>query len=143
MFDKAGFMKASFIPRTEEVPLNIDTKWGENGDQKPTITIRGLTASEIALCNEAAMGNQSVDSIIKAIATTQDRVNAIKDAAGIPNGDVPVDTKKRITQLKLGAVEPEFNDEEAVKFAEVYPVDFIILTNKIAILSGLGMDLKK
>lgn len=145
MFDTKRFMKASFIPRTEKVELAALKEWFSDlrKDEVPTWEVRGLTGSEMAICNEASKTNTSIDNVIKAITTNTDKIEEIRKAVGINTGEVPAEIIKRLQQLVTASVDPIVDHELAVKMAETYPVEFYILTNKIVILTGLGLDLAK
>ena len=51
---------------------------------------------------------------------------------------VPVDTQKRILHLVKGSVDPKIDESVAVKLSETFPIEFLVLTNKILELTGLG-----
>lgn len=139
-FDAKAFMSASFQPRTAEVAVPGLADWF--GDESPVWTVRGQTANEVALANTAAEKHKAVDAIVKAIAEHKDKVEAIKKAIGVST-DTPADIVKRLEQLVQCSIAPVITLDLAVKLAEVRPVEFFILTNKIVELTGLGMDIKK
>ena len=138
-FKSKDFLKAEFQPRTAEVAVQSLAEWF---DDKPLWTVRGATASEVAKMLEASDKHKNIDSIIKAISASQDKVNELKKAIGIAN-DTPADIIKRLEQLVMCSVDPVVDLPVAVKLAETYPIEFYILTNKITELTGLGMDGKK
>lgn len=141
MFDKKGFMKASFIPRTEKVSVPGLSDWFK--EEEPVWEVRGQTAEEMARCAEAGANSMSVENILKAISTTQEQVAEIKKTLGLGDKDTPADIKKRLTQLTICSVTPEIDMSIAAKLAQTFPVEFYIITNKIVELTGRGMDLKK
>lgn len=137
-FDMKGFMKAQFRDRTEDVPVPDLKEWfGE--DAEPAIRVRGLTGAELARVNEAVARNKNLSGMLDALSSTNasEKVEAIKESLGF-SGKVPDDVAKRAEQLVIGAVDPEFTLEQAVKFFEVFPVEAYQVTNKIMELTGKG-----
>lgn len=139
-FDTKAFMHTTFAPRTARVDVPGLADWF--ADASPVWVVRGQTANEVALANAASEKHKAVDSIVKAIADSADKVNAIRQAIGVST-DTPADIVKRLEQLVQCSVEPVITLDVAVKLAEVRPVEFYILTNEIVKLTGLGMDVKK
>jgi hypothetical protein len=136
-FNQDQFMKQQYEPRTAcvEVPLLADF-FGK--DEKPVWELRGQTASELARTIEASNNQKSITSIIEAIGNNQTQIDDIKKAIGISD-DVPQDIIKRLNQFVTCSVNPEIDQMCAVKFAETFPIEFYILTNKVTELTGLGM----
>lgn len=142
-FDTQRFMQAEFQPRTADVRVVLLKSWF--GHEEATIwTVRGMTASEFARSMEAAEKNKTMDSVAQALAVgnNMDKVNELRRILGL-SGDVPDDTIRRMSRLEMCSVSPLVDLPMAVKLADAYPMEFIILTNKIAELTTLGMDLKK
>jgi hypothetical protein len=98
--------------------------------------------SELHTALEAEKRQSSIDSIVKAIATKADQANAIRQALGI-SGDTPGEIAKRLEILVSGSVAPRVDLAAAVKLAEAFPIEFLMLTNKISELTGQGADLVK
>ena len=142
MFNTKGFMKASFTPRTEKVLVPALAHWFDEGEE-PEWIVRGISSSELAVCNEATKTATSVDSVLKAIANNADKVAEMRKTLGIYSGDVPNEVIKRLQQLVFASIEPKVEHDVAIKLAETNPIEFFILTNKIIVLTGLGMDLAK
>jgi hypothetical protein len=142
-FDKKTFRKVKFEDRTAEVPVPDLRDWfGENDE--PVFIVRGLTAEELARCNEAVQKNRNVDAMVQALGSgsQRDKVEALREMLGVTES-VPDDLAKRLEQFALGTVEPDMDHEMAVKFAEAYPVEFYQLTNKIMKLTGQGRQIAK
>lgn len=137
-FDMKRFEKTKFTDRTEAVPVPDLAEWFKAGEA-PEIIVRGLTGIEIAATNEAVARNKNVAGMIEAIAAINaaDKIDAIKASLGI-DGKAPDDIVKRVEQLKIGAVSPAFDQMQAVKFFEVFPVEAYIVTNAINRLTGKG-----
>jgi len=145
-FNSTKFMKQEFQPRTEAVEVPALSAWFDKSDDGEPVScawkVRGLTASELAKIFEASNKAKNFDSIVQAIASSKAKIDELKEVLGIGN-DVPADVMKRLEQLTLGSVEPEIDTSVAVKLAEKFPIEFYMLTNKITVLTGLGMDVKK
>lgn len=142
-FDLKGFRKAKFEDRTESVPVPGLKAWFDEGDE-PAFVVRGLTAEEVARCNEAVQKNKNVSSVVEALASHNqaEKVQAMREMLGVSES-VPNDLAKRLEQFAIGTVEPDLDHELAVKFATAYPVEFYQLTNKIMELTGQGRQVIK
>ena len=51
---------------------------------------------------------------------------------------MPDEIARRVEQLKIGSVSPKFDQMQAVKFFEVFPVEAYMVTNTINRLTGKG-----
>jgi len=142
-FDVKSFRKATFEDRTESVPVPDLKEWFAEGEE-PAFVVRGLTAEELARCNEAVQKNKNISSVVEALHSSnqQEKVQAMREMLGVSES-VPNDLAKRLEQFTLGTVDPDMDHELAVKFAETYPVEFYQLTNKIMELTGQGRQAKK
>jgi hypothetical protein len=142
-FDVKSFRKAKFEDRTAEVPVPDLKDWFAEGEE-PVFIVRGLTAEELARCNEAVQKNKNISSVIEALHSSnqQEKVQAMREMLGVSES-VPNDLAKRLEQFALGTVDPDMDHELAVKFAESFPVEFYQLTNKIMELTGQGRQVKK
>jgi len=135
-FNQSQFMKQKYEPRTAcvSVPALSDF-FGK--DEKPEWKVRGQTASELAKTIEATSSSKSISSIIEAIGNNQTQVNDLKKAIGLSD-EVPGDIVKRLDQLTCCSVEPKIDHVTGVKLAEIFPIEFYTITNKIVELTGLG-----
>lgn len=136
MFNADQFQRAAFEARTEQVPLPILAEFF-GPDEAALFTVRGLTANELHKAIEAGMRNKSVDAVVKAISTHKDQIAAIRAALGMSQ-DTPGEIAKRIEMLVSGTVSPKIEHATAAKLAEVFPVEFYDLTNRITTLTGQG-----
>lgn len=156
-FDAAKFESAKMAPRTRQVPVpglsafftrdEVDPEPSTSPDEPsgvwiPHWEVRGLTATELHRAIEAGKRQNSVESIVKAIASTQDQAQAVRRALGLTT-DTPGEIAKRLELLILGSVAPKIELPTAVKLAERFPIEFMQLTNEIGELTGLGHDLVK
>lgn len=142
MFNKNAFLKAKYIPRTEEVVVDGLAMWFEE-DEKPVWLVRGLTSSEMATCNEAVAASLTKANVVEALASTKGQVDSIRATLGINTDNTPSETVKRLQQLVLGTIEPVLDAGGAMLLAERHPVEFYMITNSITVLTGLGMDVEK
>src|SRR6056297_3367078 len=142
-FDTKSFRKATFEDRTESVPVPDLKEWFAEGEE-PVFIVRGLTAEELARCNEAVQKNKNISSVVEALHSSNQhkKVQAMREVLGVSES-VPDDLAKGLEQFTLGTVDPDLDHEMAVKFAESYPVEFYQLTNKIMELTGQGRQVKK
>jgi hypothetical protein len=104
--------------------------------------VRGLTAAELNNALEASSRRGNIESIIRAIVNKQDQANAIRQALGL-SGETPGEVAKRLEMLVSGSVAPKIELSAAVKLAEAFPIEFLLLTNKISELTGQGADIVK
>lgn len=139
-FNLDKFERAKFAPRTERVPVDSLSDFFAESDA--VWVVRGLTASELNQAMEAGKRQQSIESIVKAMAQGGDQVEAVRKALGLSK-DTPGEIAKRLEMLVMGSVEPAIKLPTAVKLAETFPVEFLMLTNKITELTGKGSELVK
>jgi len=137
-FDVKKFENAKFTDRTEAVKVPDLTDWFGK-DENPEIIVRGLTGPEIATVNEAAAKNKNLAAILEAFASADvnEKIQAIKAEIGA-DGRIPDEIAKRIEQLKIACVVPAFDQIQAVKFFEVFPIEAYMVTNAINRLTGKG-----
>ena len=135
-FSADKFQRAAFEPRTETVEIPALAEFF-GPEEKPEFQVRGLTASELHKAMEAGARNKSVDAVVKAISTSKDQIAAIRAAIGL-SADTPGEIAKRIEMMVAGCVTPKVDHAIAAKLAEVCPVEFYDLTNRITNLTGQG-----
>lgn len=137
-FDMEKFKNTNFTPREAGIEVPALSGFFPEGE-KPVWRVRGLTADEVARCNEAASKNKTVEAIAEALATggKQDQVEAIRKVLGVSTS-VHSEIAKRMEQLVLGSIDPVVSLDMVVKLATILPVEFYQLTNEILKLTGLG-----
>jgi hypothetical protein len=142
-FDKKIFMKTKFEPRVEPVPVP-DLKEFFAAGEDPVWSVRGLTGHELGQVNEAKERNENIGAILEAIVSesSKEKAEAVKALIGL-NDKTPGDIVQRIAMLKIGSVEPECDEELAVRLCTHFPGVFVPLTNKIRNLTGQGSTVKK
>jgi len=142
-FDTKAFMRQEFEQRVESVPVPALAQWFTgDGDGVCEFVVRGMTASELAKANDAASKQKNLDSVIQAIGNTKQTIKELQAVLGMSE-ETPAEIAKRLEQLVCCSVNPKFDYPLAVKLAQTFPVEFYILTNKIVVLTGMGMDVKK
>jgi hypothetical protein len=136
-FDKKAFMNAQFEARTADVTVSELADWFPDGEA--VFTVRGLTFEELSKADAAADNSGAMLKLLTSIQAKNgaDIGEGIKDAFGVGK-DTPVNMIKRIHHLMTGSVEPDVDEEFAVKLANTYPVEFTAITNKIIELTGRG-----
>lgn len=142
-FSSTRFLKQNFNHRTETVEVPALKDWFGK-DEDPKWEVRGLSGAEISRSQEAVAKNKNMSSLIEAFVSSgdKDKVDALRTIIGTSD-DNPSDLVKRIEMLVFGSVKPKIDMTIAVKLAENFPVEFMNLTNKITILTGLGSEMVK
>jgi len=144
-FDLEGLKKAQLEARTTKVRADSLQEWfgtdEEGGKEPPIFKVRGLYGQEMAQVREAVDNHKNINDLVQAIATadkgTQERIEAIRQAAGIQTG-MSTEIVRRVEALKRGAVEPEIDEEGAKKMVKGYAVDFFHITDEVFRLTGQG-----
>lgn len=140
-FNLDKFERADLAPRTERVPVQALADFFPEGEEA-VFVVRGLTAPELYAAMEAGKRQSAVESIVEAIATKREQVDAIRAAIGMVKG-TPGEIAQRLEMLVVGCVEPKLDLPVAVKLAEKFAVEFMYLTNRITHLTGQGAELVK
>lgn len=140
-FDSKAFMGAAFVPRLEEIDVPGLADWFNGAI--PVWVVRGQTASELAGSIDAGNKRRNIDTVIKALAANADQVDEMRRAIGIATQETHADVVRRLEMLTQCSVDPEITLDLAVRLAEVRPIEFYQLTNKIVELTGQGFDVKK
>jgi hypothetical protein len=136
LFFSEKFRAAKFEPPTDAVEIPKLADFFKEGET-PRFVVRGLNASEYQRAIEAGEKQKKLDGVIKAITTDRVQVELIKQTLG-NSTDTPSEIAKRQELLVQGSVSPKLNHADAAKLAEVCPVEFYELTNKITVLTGQG-----
>lgn len=140
-FDASKFQKARLKQRTNVLKVPELKAFFEE-DEEPTWEVRGLTASELAVTNEAMSANKDMGAIITAItAGGKEKVDAVKELMGLQGDSVPDDIVRRISMLTLASISPEIDQTTAVRLGNTFPTTFFKITNSIIQLTGLGYKL--
>lgn len=141
MFDSTKFANQQFIPRIQRVEVPRLKNFFDDGEDA-LWELRGQTASEIAVGNEAFKTQTNITKVIEAMAKSSVQVAEVKRALGISE-DTPEDIVKRLSMLVSCSISPQIDLPIAVKLAETFPIVFYTLTHTIIKLTTLGMDVKK
>lgn len=137
-FNKNQFIKQNFEHRTEAISVPALSEWFDK-EEIPAWNVRNLTANEMSLCQESAAKNKNIFAVVEALASSNQagKVDALRSLIG-NTSDVTGDMAKRLEMLVFASVEPEIDMSISIKLAENFPVEFMLITNKITILTGLG-----
>jgi hypothetical protein len=137
-FNNKAFMRQQFENRTHDVPVSELVAWFDE-DADPIFTVRGLTFEELSKADAAADNSATMLNLVASLSTKDGKAIAegIKDAFGVGQ-ETPTNMIKRINHLVMGSVQPEIDEQFAVKLASTFPVEFTQLTNKIVELTGKG-----
>jgi len=142
MFDMNKFATANFLVRASKVPVPEMEKFfpGDTDKKDMVWEVRGLSAEELAVVNEAVQQNKNTSAILSAIGSkvTKEKIGAIKEAMGVSEDNAPDDVVRRIAMLTAGCVTPECPQDIAVRIGDAFPQVFYKITNKITELTGLG-----
>jgi len=135
MLDVKALRKTKFSPREMDVTL---AALAEAGLGDGVVKVRGLTAHQLAEAEEAANKGRMVSELVEKLAGSEkDKVDALLEGIGFGQ-DVPASLAKKLAHVQMGVVDPEMQMEDVVKMAEVYPIEFGQLANKIYELTGKG-----
>ena len=137
-FQARKFEAAKWQPRTAKVKLAALADWFDEGDE-PEFEVRGLTATEVAKSNEVTDQSDKIKAVIEALTTKNQskQKEAFRNIFGFGD-DTPSDIMKRVMMIEMGSVNPKLEQSTVVKLAEVAPIEFYQLSNKITELTGLG-----
>jgi hypothetical protein len=139
-FNLPKFSSTKFQHRTERVPVPTLAEFFDP-DEKAEFVIRGLEGEELARAAEAPGVKQNLHALAAALTSAQgaEKARALREALGLSPDRLPEDLARRITQLHLGCVEPQLDEQAAAKIFRVAPVAAYELTNRINLLSGQGL----
>ena len=140
-FQVDRFEASSFTPKTTSIQVDALAAFFDEGEPAVWV-VRGLSTTELHNAMEAGKRQGSIESIVKAIATSGDKAGAVRKALGLTK-DTPGEIAKRLEMLACGSVSPAISLPVAVKLAEAFPIEFLTLTNTITELTGKGFDLVK
>jgi hypothetical protein len=135
------FEAAKFEPRRTRVPVPALASFFDEGEPAEW-EVRGLNSVELHRAIDASNRQSSIESIVRAIAAKGDQADAVRRALGLTK-DTPGEIAKRLEMLVAGSVAPTITLPVAVKMAEAFPIEFLMLTNEISALTGKGADLVK
>lgn len=130
------FEAAKFEARTETMTIPALAEFFSDG-AAPEFVVRGLSASELQRSIEAGTRQNAIETVVKAISSQKDQVETIRKALGLAS-DTPGEIAKRMEMLVQGCVRPTLTHAVVAKLAEVCPIEFYDITNKIVNLTGQG-----
>jgi hypothetical protein len=140
-FNLDKFSASSFEPKKGKVSVPaLADFFGES--EEAIWEVRGLNASELYKAMDAGNKQASLEAVVNAIADKKEQAAVIRSALGLSN-DTPGEIAKRMEMLVMGSVSPQITLPVAVKLAETFPIEFMVITNEITDLTGKGSDLVK
>lgn len=141
-FDLDAFEAAQFAPRTDSVSVPALAEFFPDGED-PIFEVRGLNSNELNKADSAAKTQRTLGSVAEAVAQGgRKQVAEIRKAMGL--GDAtPAEVAKRQEMLVAGCISPPISLPIAAKIAENFPIEFLLVTNKISELTGQGASLVK
>ena len=144
-FNFEKFRVANYQDRTERIPVPVLQYFFDEGEEAVWV-VRGLSASEVFMSNEAANVQKTIDEVLASIETNESKVSQIREIMGIDMDLSPTFVRK-LNLFLLGTVQPKVNPREnrdiALLIEKRHPAEFLRICEVINSLSGQGMDLKK
>ncbi len=133
------FSASKWKHRTDTVQTPELAPWCAE-DEKAECIVRNLDAVELACANEAAGQASKRAAIAEGLAGRGAEItDAIRQFIGAA-GDAPADHVRRLELLQLGSVKPVFDLPAAMHLATNLPATFMLLTNRILELTGMGAE---
>lgn len=152
MFNMSEFQRAKYQPRTAKVQAREigeffrDEDGAELPEYQQVIEVRGLTAAEMAgMPSRSQQIGQIRDALVGVLAGMEGggpekAVDALKEAIGVGDGNIPHDVIYRAELIVKGAINPKFNVQQAMHLANNFPKIFGELSNKILLLTNEGAE---
>lgn len=139
-FDAEKFMNTKMQPRTADVPVPGLASWFE-GEDKPVWKVRGVSGQELGQAKQAVEQRKDIAALVSGIVGGQsaEKAEAAKKIMNIDD-TVPANVALNIHLVKLGSVEPEADEDLAVKLCTCFPVEFQQISKKILELTGQGHE---
>lgn len=133
--DLAAFRASQWERRTASV--TVPALSGLYDD--PVVLVQNLSGPEVYDAESRVLRNSSVADLVMKIASKikSQRTEGIMEAIGFTD-NVADALVKAIAYVEFGTVDPHFEQEDAVKLADVSITSFMILFRKIDELTGLG-----
>ena len=151
-FNVKKFTQTEMEPRTFDFPIpNVAKELPdcfENGE-KPVWKIQGIGSVELGMAEQAIANVDIKEKIISGLTAlnSEDVANQIRELIGAksndPTASPPDHIAKRIFYLVYGALDPKCDFEDARKFCDRFPTEFLSITQKILDISGMGYQKKK
>ena len=136
-FNADRFEATEFVARTKRVAVPALADFFD--DDEYQWEVRGLDSNELHRAITAGQTNKSIEKILEALTQNGDEVSALRKAIGLAKG-TPGEIAKRLEMLTAGSVDPVITLSQGVKLAESFPIEFMMLTNEITQLTGMGFE---
>lgn len=132
------FTATKYSDRTAVVPAPGLAEFFKKGES-PELIVRGLTAEETLIANEAATRDAQISALSEALAAgNKDAASEVAKALGLSGKQTPAQYSRFLSLVILGSVEPKFDRPAAIHLAKNYPTLFLTLATKILELTGLN-----
>lgn len=141
-FDVAKFEQARLEARTQKVLVPGLAAFFSDGEEA-AFTVRSLTSSELHRASEAKQRQQTMRTVLEALADNKEKAAELRKALGLDGEATPGEIAKRQQMLVAGCVSPVITETAAVRISEAFPIEFLELTNVITELTGKGYELVK
>lgn len=139
-FDLKHFRTAKIDHRFSMVAVpGLASFFGD--DEKPEWKVRNLTGAEVASVREEIERNTASRTAIQTVeqsGAAENVIHAFRTIAGVMPGTVPDEHVRFLSIVRLGSVEPAINHQDAVRLAEIRPIEFMSIGREVLHLTGLG-----
>jgi len=139
--DIEKFESTTFKDRTSKVPVP-ELKCFFKKDEEVIWEVRGLTAHELAIVNNAVAENSGKEAILEALLSKSsvEKADAVRQALNIikTSDNVPDDLVRRHATIVAGSVNPVCSEDMAVKLGLNFPTNLYQISQEIYRLTGLG-----
>ncbi len=142
-FDVQGFARATWVHRTQEVPVPELADYFAPGDP-PVFIVRGLSADELYKIRSAASRHKVLEGIAEGLAegSKSGAARAIASALGGAETLDPA-TPRAMETLIAGCVEPPCDLDLARLLESKHGLIFMRLSDAIMTLTGQGGEVEK
>ena len=139
-FDLDQFRTIKTEPRTATVAVSgLKPFFPE--DTTPEWQVRSLSGAEVAMVREEVERNRAARQAIshaEQSGLTEEVLQALRTLTGAIPGTVPDEHVRYLTIVRLGSAAPEITHQDAVRLAEIRPIEFMAIGQEILRLTGLG-----
>ena len=142
-FDVTKFTQAKFSARSEKFEVQGLSEFFPEGEE-PLVTLRGLTAEELAVSDQRADNAGSMAALLESVLATsvKDKVQGIRGLLGLGT-DTPRAHVKRLALIQFGMTDPALSESDIVRLGDAFPIEFYQISNRIVELTGQGKILGK
>lgn len=132
------FTATKHSDRTAAIPCPELAEFFTPGET-PELIVRGLTAEESMICNEAPKRDEQTAALAEALAAGNKEAAAeVTKALGISGKQAPAQYSRFLSLVIIGSVAPKFDRPAAIHLAKNYPNLFMLAAMKVLELTGLN-----